>query len=419
MEFSTKGSRITETQNIEVKAVMFLTDPPDSADLSDWYARRIVGVPFLLLNLLHLQKAGVQQVTVYHRDLKGGRKGRLLPLVEDPRLCISVEWESAPERLRERFADEACRLVVNGSALHWHSDVAAVLKEPGDRDLMARTQVYEVPVEPADALVACLDAFSLNEVRKIGRVPGPLNLDCVRWVVGDHNRWVQHRNDFRRLHEELLQQGGMSNDSPMDRLVTRRMSRQFTRFLIRTPVTPNQITWTHLVIGLVSGWYFYLGGYGNQLTAALWLMLSAWLDSCDGEIARLRFQQSPFGGMLDIVADNVVHFAVFLGIGLGLYRTTGNAAYSYLGVLAVAGSLTCFLLLQADIFSQRSTGSSDAPVEATESLVDQIANRDFIYFLFAMAVVNLLEIFIAVTAIGSMAFAGYVAYSRFRQARNA
>nr|WP_272908895.1 CDP-alcohol phosphatidyltransferase family protein [Nitrospina gracilis] len=195
------------------------------------------------------------------------------------------------------------------------------------------------------------------------------------------------------------------------------MSRHLTRLFIKTPVTPNQITWAHLVLGLISGWYFYLGGYANQLTGAVLLMLSAWLDSTDGEIARLRFQQSPFGGMLDIVADNVVHFAVFLGIGLGLYRMTGSAVYSYMGVVAVAGSLTCFLLLQSDIFSQRTTGSSDGPVEEAESLVDQIANRDFIYFLFVMAVINLLEIFIVVTAIGSVVFAGYVGYNRFKPRR--
>jgi phosphatidylglycerophosphate synthase len=168
-----------------------------------------------------------------------------------------------------------------------------------------------------------------------------------------------------------------------------------------------------LIIGLISGWYFYLGGYVNGLIGAVLLLLSAWLDSTDGEIARLRFQQSPFGGMLDIVADNVVHFAVFLGIGLGAYRITGNPVYSYLGVMAVVGSLTCFLLMQSEIFSKRTTGSADTPVDEGESLVDQIANRDFIYFLFAMAVVNLLELFIAVTAIGSLVFAGYVGYSRF------
>ncbi|CCQ89875.1 membrane hypothetical protein [Nitrospina gracilis 3/211] len=415
VEFSTKESPDTGSHELDNTAVLFLTDPPDTAELSGWYARKIVGVPFLLLNLLHLQKAGVQSVTVYHRGLLGGQKGRMIPLTEDPRLRIPVEWESDPARLAARLNENACRLVVNGSALHWHTDLAGVLKEPSDTDLLARTQVYEVPKDTApEALATCLNEFSLAETRKIGRVPGPQNLDTVRLVAGDHNRWVQTKDDFHRLHEQLLKLGGMSNDSPMDRLVTRHMSRHLTRLFIRTPLTPNQITWAHLVLGLVSGWYFYLGGYGNQLTGALLLMLSAWLDSTDGEIARLRFQQSPFGGMLDIVADNVVHFAVFLGIGLGLYRMTGNAAYSYLGVVAVAGSLTCFLLLQSDIFSQRTTGSSDAPAEEAESLVDQIANRDFIYFLFAMAVVNLLEIFIVVTAIGSVVFAGYVAYSRFK-----
>lgn len=414
VEISNERSREVATQDLDVKAVLFLTDPPDALSLADWYGRKIVGVPFLLLNLLHLQKAGVQQVTVYHRNLKGGEPGRLAPIIEDSRLRIPVEWMASADTLQTRLHDEACQLVLHGSALHWHTDVAGVLREPGDPDLMARTQVYEVPLTNADRLAACLDDFSIPGIRQIGKLPGPLNIDSVRVVAGDRNRWVKTKQDFRRLHEQLLRLGGMSNDSPLDRLVTRHVSRYLTRLLIVTPVTPNQITWAHLVIGLVSGWYFYLSGYLNGLIGAVLLLVSAWLDSTDGEIARLRFQQSPFGGMLDIVADNVVHFAVFLGIGLGAYRSTGNPVYSYLGVMAVIGSLTCFLLMQSDIFSKRTTGSADAPVEETESLVDQIANRDFIYFLFVMAVVNLLEIFIAVTAVGSLVFAGYVGYSRWK-----
>lgn len=415
VELATEDPRSEADQDLEIKAVLFLTDPPDASSLEQWYGRRIVGVPFLLLNLLHLQKAGVGRVTIYHRELKGGQQGRLAPLIEDPRLHIPVDWVSSADTLKQCIDEEACRLALNGSALNWHADVAGTLKEPGSADLMARTQVYEVPLGEADALIACLDDFSLNGVRQIAKLPGPINIDSVRLVAGDRDLWLKSPDDFRRLHELLLRRGGMSNDSPMDRLITRHVSRHLTRLLIVTPVTPNQITWAHLVIGLVSGWYFYQGGYGNGLIGAVLLLISAWLDSTDGEIARLRFQQSPFGGRLDIVADNVVHFAVFLGIGLGLYRMSGNPVYSYLGVVAVIGSLTCFLLLQSDIFDQRTTGSADSPAEAKESLADQIANRDFIYFLFVMAAVHLLELFIAVTAAGSLVFAGYVGYSRFRR----
>ena len=206
--------------------------------------------------------------------------------------------------------------------------------------------------------------------------------------------------------------GGLSNDSLMDRWVTRHVSRYFTRVLIVTPVTPNQITWLHMLVGLGAAWYFYQGNYAAGMIGGVLLLISAWLDLTDGEIARLRFQESRFGGMFDIVADNVVHFAVFFAIGMGQAQATGQAVYQYLGGAAVLGSLMCFLLMRAAIFNQRM--GADAKALDNADLADKIANRDFIYFLFVMALIDQLNIFIAVTAVGSNVFAGYVVYKKFR-----
>src|SRR2546426_9504802 len=58
------------------------------------------------------------------------------------------------------------------------------------------------------------------------------------------------------------------------------------------------------------------------------------LDGCDGELARLKFQHSRWGAVLDFWCDNVVHVAVFLCIAVGWSRDSGAAWPLGLGAVA-------------------------------------------------------------------------------------
>jgi phosphatidylglycerophosphate synthase len=60
----------------------------------------------------------------------------------------------------------------------------------------------------------------------------------------------------------------------------------------------------------------------QSIGGALFLLHSI-LDGCDGELARLRFQESRRGGLLDFWGDNLVHVTVFGAMGIGLARTVG------------------------------------------------------------------------------------------------
>lgn len=414
MESSSGSSSEPLNSQSAFTAVLFLNDPPVPETLFDWYSKKVVGVPFLLLNLLHLQKGGADRVVIYHRNLTGEQRSLLVEIGTDPRIRIPLDWVSDPNSLLQMLRQNSACGVFNGSAVLWHSEIAGVLNGTLDSESLDRLRCSYISDDRKESWSQEVDPFGIQAAQSTWiQIKTETSRASTLSVGGDPETWIQSPADYRVQHERLLKRGGMANDSPMDRWVTRHFSRQFTRLFINTPVTPNQITMLHLALGLIAAGCFYFGGYTAGVVGAVILMLSAWLDSTDGEIARLRFQQSPFGGRLDIVADNIVHFAVFLGIGLGLYRTSGNALYSYLGVLAVVGSLTCFLLLQNTIFNQRTTGSEIGETQE-ESLTDQIANRDFIYFLFVMALMGQLEIFIAITAVGSLIFGGYVGYKIYK-----
>ena len=135
----------------------------------------------------------------------------------------------------------------------------------------------------------------------------------------------------------------------MDRLVTRFISRQLNRLFLKTSLTPNEITFLSLLIGLGSAWCFYQGTFFSGITGALLLLLSAWVDCTDGEIARLKFMETPWGARFDICCDNLVHFFVFFSIGMGLFFATGNLLYILYGGLAIFGSLVAFMILSSNI----------------------------------------------------------------------
>lgn len=72
-------------------------------------------------------------------------------------------------------------------------------------------------------------------------------------------------------------------------------------------ITPNHITTLRLVVG-IAGAYLFAGGDSPNL-AALLVVLSNFIDHCDGELARIAQQSSRFGHYYDLVCDAAVTVA--------------------------------------------------------------------------------------------------------------
>ncbi|MGH7360494.1 MAG: CDP-alcohol phosphatidyltransferase family protein, partial [Candidatus Methylomirabilales bacterium] len=65
--------------------------------------------------------------------------------------------------------------------------------------------------------------------------------------------------------------------------LTLRLSRPVTRLLLRTPLTPNQVTAGNLMVGLAALAGFAMGGIRWGVAGALLLQVYTILDHCDGE----------------------------------------------------------------------------------------------------------------------------------------
>ena len=343
---------------------------------SDCYWQNLAEVPFLLRNTLTLQRAGIKKLMIWSENTDAFQQ----KLKQDPRMNLDVEW-----------------IVDNAIGLH---DTHVMVLDGST--LLEKAEIVEAMTPSTQYQTDGFHFFP--EVLK--------EKNLIKVIPPRESSRLINKEDFRVAEERLLKSVGLSNDSLMDRLITRFISRQLTRVLLKTSLTPNQITFLSLLIGLGSAWCFYQGTFFSGITGALLLLVSAWVDCTDGEIARLKFMETSWGARFDIYCDNIVHFSVFFSIGMGLFFATGNSLYILYGGLAVFGSLVAFMILSSSIVKKKQAAEQGESSET--NLADQIANRDFIYFLLVMACIERLDIFILLTAVGSNIFAIYLMYKRNR-----
>lgn len=105
----------------------------------------------------------------------------------------------------------------------------------------------------------------------------------------------------------------MSHDTWLHRL-----ARLFVKPLVRTPVTPNQLTTLRLLSGLGAAGLLAVGTDPWVRYGAALFLISMVLDRADGDLARLSGKISPWGHTYDLISDCVCNAAVFVGIGVGL-----------------------------------------------------------------------------------------------------
>ena len=107
------------------------------------------------------------------------------------------------------------------------------------------------------------------------------------------------------------------------------------RILYPTPITPNQITFLSLVLGLLSAGLYVSGKPGALVWGAVFLYGKVILDNVDGNLARARGASSRFGRFLDSLADFLVTVLVYIGATFYLVQETGDIGLWYLGFFAL------------------------------------------------------------------------------------
>lgn len=126
----------------------------------------------------------------------------------------------------------------------------------------------------------------------------------------------------------------------------RPLSFLLTWIALRIRLTPNQVTLFSFVAGMGAFVLMAWGGGGLVAGSCLFSLLNV-LDCVDGNLARMRREDSPLGKFYD-AAVGLIFYLVYFALGLGLYRTPDSSLSLVLAPLGVEQPLpVAYLLLGA------------------------------------------------------------------------
>lgn len=98
-------------------------------------------------------------------------------------------------------------------------------------------------------------------------------------------------------------------------------------------VNPNTLTWISFAVAILSGYFF---SQDKMLYAGIAVIISAYLDVLDGDIARKFGKAGKFGDFLDHTLDRLSDLAILFGIGLSSFVNLELALGTYIVVILVS-----------------------------------------------------------------------------------
>jgi phosphatidylglycerophosphate synthase len=335
----------------EIVFAIFLADGEPGNRQSSSSLHRVGTLPILLRTILAAQKAGATCLVVVADPIT--RRA----LFFTGRLPESVEWIEAAAgiSLSQRLlliANKAPgeRLVlIDGNktyhpsllrkAAEWNDGRSALALASGDQ----LAGIFALPIEMLrDFAERCpTKTGTLNELRT-----SLTEMHSVVSMPVAEEQWqrVNTPQDCQAAERKLDRWLVKPTDGIYARL-NRRISIPVSRQLIKFPITPNMVSIFTLGVGFASAAYFALGGYWNTLVGAFLCLCASILDGCDGEVARLKLLESAFGCWLETVCDYLFYLALFVGMTIGLWRSSGSKAYLVCGGLLLFGAIASFLAI--------------------------------------------------------------------------
>jgi phosphatidylglycerophosphate synthase len=357
----------------------------------------ILGLSLVERATLAAHRAGYGQVFVLG---DGARKA--------PGMAIIADWRSLAVTLAS--APPASVVIAPAAILakaDWLERLAVARIEPAGWGMIPN-RIAMLPAASAADAAAALDhdggARDWADVEgRLARRLGP----PARILVDIDPMIVETPSDVRVAEQRLLKSLVKDTDGFMARHVERPISLAISRRLAGTAITPNQMSLISIAVGICGGPLFLSSRPLMQTIGALLFLAHSILDGCDGELARLKFQQSRWGGVLDFWGDNVVHIVIFACMAVGWSLSAGAlwplwlGAGAVLGTLGSAGFVYWRLMRMKDGGDTLFTSVSDAPERPLTRLLDSASRRDFIYLVILLALFGRSNWFLVMAGIGA------------------
>jgi 1L-myo-inositol 1-phosphate cytidylyltransferase / CDP-L-myo-inositol myo-inositolphosphotransferase len=359
-----------------------------SLDSSDVDVRRrepnILGLGLVQRTVLAARRAGYGQIFFLTRDPVAPAGTTAIP-----------NWKAIAEILT---ASQTTSLIIASARIlsetSWLETLAGTQFEPATWVTISEGVVALAATGVADALAAldaqggARDMVAVQDrlISQFGSA-GTIRVEIAPIVV-------MTATDIRTAEQRLLSALVKETDGFMARYVDRPISLQISRLLAPTSVTPNQMTMLSIAIGVCGAVFFLSELWWWQTVGGLLFLIHSIVDGCDGELARLKFQESRYGGILDFWGDNIVHIAIFACMAAGWTLASGVLWPLLLGAAATAGTLASAGLVFwrqmriKDGHGPLFTSVSSMPSHRVARMLDVASRRDFIYVVPVLALLD-------------------------------
>ncbi len=169
-------------------------------------------------------------------------------------------------------------------------------------------------------------------------------------------------------------------------VITDYLSRPIAYFIAKyTSITPNQISISSFIIGLIGCYFLYIGGPLNIIIGASLAMLYNILDMIDGMIARVKGKSSKVGHWLDGILGFILTPLLIISLAIGI---RSNIAL-ILGLFAAVSYPIQYSLVY---FYKAEVVSSNDKLFSSNSKLDWLRYSYglcfFYLFLFIVALIN-------------------------------
>ena len=333
----------------------------------------VLGLGLVQRTMMTARRAG------YHPIILAG------PDQAPPGLPSAPDWSALAAAVRFQTAFLVIAPATILAETDWLDKLAAMQLAPGPWAAIPHRIVVVAGAAAAEALAALQAPGGADDMAAVqNRLTHRFGMPAAV-PIATEPMVVVTAEDMRGAERRLLRSLIKKTDGFMARHFDRYISLQISRRLAATAITPTQVTIVSIAIGLCGAPFFLSSVWYWQMVAALLFLLHSIIDGCDGELARLKFQESRYGGMLDFWGDNIVHAAVFACMALGWALSSGVMWPLWLGAAAVAGTLaSAFFIYWRQLRLQRNAGPLFASVAAAPDdrlgrMLDAAARRDFVY----------------------------------------
>lgn len=174
--------------------------------------------------------------------------------------------------------------------------------------------------------------------------------------------WIDVDNEdaFKKAESKLLSNLKKKSDGPVSRYINRPISTSISKYLLKTRSSPNIISLSSFIIATSGAFFFFLGGYAYLVIGGILAQFASIIDGCDGEVARLKFQATGFGGWFDAVLDRYADGFLLFGLTYYVYFINNDFLYIAIGFLAIMGSfMNSYTADKYDDFMNRRIGPGD------------------------------------------------------------